>query len=47
LYWQDTYISVDDPTLIYFLCLGLLKLKRELLLSADMGEVSKRGGNGG
>ena len=36
---QDTYLSLDDPTLIYYLALALLKLKRDILLEADMGEV--------
>lgn len=39
--WQDTYLSLDDPGLVYFLALGLLRLKRDLLLEADMGEVGQ------
>lgn len=38
---QDTYLSLDDPGLVYFLALGLLRLKRDLLLEADMGEVGQ------
>lgn len=41
---QDTYISLDDPTLVYYLALGLLALRRDMLLHADAGEVGEMRG---
>lgn len=33
----DSYFSLDDPTLVYFLALALLRLRRPLLLPLDPG----------
>jgi hypothetical protein len=36
---QDTYLSLDDAGLVYFLALALLQLKRDTLLRSSAGEV--------